>query len=331
MLEWPHGSCCQRATHLGTCAAWLRTAARHAQPHRPTSLSAWAQLSDGVRQVLWQGFLPASGSSCLLILHIPALRVSWQQVLEGLAQWAGALAQPRARTAVLGLFAAVGTVLHAEGRRRLVRAQGRLVSGMPATPVGTGLLAATPICPRRPARAGADAPVRARACRGVRRGRAESGPALTALSGRSPHRCLEALLDAPPQARRAAKAPAVAPAPLAEAPPATLLTALLRQSGRSWWRSSRPRPARRPGRTCTRSAPPTWMRCCRTSTSSRSTRALAARAPAAPPRVLPRGSGRARSGTMGGREGATWSGAQQRRDHAVVVLYFNGVLHMGSA
>jgi hypothetical protein len=139
MLEWAHGLGCQRATHLGTCAAWLRTAARHAQPRRPTSLSAWAQLSDGVRQVLWQGFLPASGSSCLLILHIPALRVSWQQVLEGLAQWAGALAQPRARTAVLGLFAAVGTVLHAEGRRRLVRAQGRLVPGrhhsMPVTPL----------------------------------------------------------------------------------------------------------------------------------------------------------------------------------------------------
>jgi hypothetical protein len=75
------------------------------------------------------------------------MRVSWQQVLEGLAQWAGALAQPRACAAVLGLFAAVGAALHAEGRRRLVRAQGRLVSGMPATPVGMGLLAATPTLP----------------------------------------------------------------------------------------------------------------------------------------------------------------------------------------
>ena len=43
--------------------------------------------------------------------------------MEGLAQWVGAgmLAQPQARTAVLGLFAALGALFHAEGERRLVR------------------------------------------------------------------------------------------------------------------------------------------------------------------------------------------------------------------
>ena len=46
-----------------------------------------------------------------------------RQVMEGLAQWvaAGALAQPQARAAVLGLFAALGALFHAEGERRLVR------------------------------------------------------------------------------------------------------------------------------------------------------------------------------------------------------------------
>lgn len=46
-----------------------------------------------------------------------------RQVMEGLAQWVGAgmLAQPQARAAVLGLFAALGALFHAAGERRLVR------------------------------------------------------------------------------------------------------------------------------------------------------------------------------------------------------------------
>ena len=44
-----------------------------------------------------------------------------RKVMEGLAQWTagGLLAQPQARAAVLGLFAALGAALHG-GERRLV-------------------------------------------------------------------------------------------------------------------------------------------------------------------------------------------------------------------
>ena len=45
-----------------------------------------------------------------------------RQVMESLAQWTagGLLAQPQARAAVLGLFAALGAALHG-GARRLAR------------------------------------------------------------------------------------------------------------------------------------------------------------------------------------------------------------------
>ena len=58
----------------------------------------------------WQSARPPSSQ--------PELRCG-RQVMEGLAQWvrAGMLAQPQARAAALGLFAALGALFHAEGER----------------------------------------------------------------------------------------------------------------------------------------------------------------------------------------------------------------------